>query len=157
MTPEAEDVLASGPLSLEEVQALGSPNHRLVAEPEVEPVLPDPVVKPSVQAEEPIAAPASPYPIPYYNPKVIGERFYVMNSPYAQRFVLGRYVARDATEEASVRACLAAYGKDKPDRWKGEDANGAIDPRRVEFVCRHTGFRTFNDFAKYDYETYHEF
>jgi hypothetical protein len=152
MTPEAEDFLASGtPLALGDVQEMGTRGNALAGEP----VLPEPDAKPAPAKKEEV--PASPYPIPYYNPKVIDERFYVMNSPYAQRFVLGRFVARNATEEASVRACLSAYGRDKPDRWKGDDSNGTLDPRRVEFVCRHTGFRTFNDNVKYDYETYHEF
>lgn len=110
-------------------------------------VAPAPAVE---QAPPPVKEAKEPFiPVPYYNPKIIDEQFYVIGSPYRQRFVKGRFVAKSAAEEQSVRACLAAHGREAPDRWRGED-------RREEWVCRITGFRTLNENAKYDYEKFHD-
>jgi hypothetical protein len=135
MTPEAEAVLADAPVAPASVLDL----------PEV-PVATDPVI---VIGPDPVTVPVpSPYPVVYYNPKIIDERFFVEGNPYAVRFTSGRFVARDAVEEKSVRAALAAYGRNKPDRWRGDDRN-------KEWVDRSTGFRTFNDAVKDDFEQYH--
>lgn len=91
---------------------------------------------------------SSEYPVVYANPKIIDEQFYVVGSPYRERFVKGRYVAKNPEAEVSVRACLEAQGKGFADRWKGED--------RREWVDRRTGFRTSNENARYDFELYHE-
>lgn len=88
------------------------------------------------------------YPVPYYNPVVVDERFALEGQTYKLRFAGGRFVARDAAEEAAVRNALRAYGKDKPDRWRGDD-------RRTEWVCKKCGFRTRNDNAKDDHEGRH--
>jgi hypothetical protein len=88
------------------------------------------------------------YPVVYANPAIMDEQFYVVGSPYRERFVKGRYVADNAAEEVSVRACLESHGKGFADRWKGED--------RREWVDRKTGFRTSNENARYDFELYHE-
>lgn len=122
VTPEAEALLAE-------------------AQP---PEVPAAEAEPAVVGEDEIV-----FPEVYANPKVINEQFYVIGSPYRRRFVNGRFVANNMTERTAVRACLAAWGRDKPDRWKGED-------RKIEFVDKKTGFRTFLDNAKYDFEFYHD-
>jgi hypothetical protein len=91
---------------------------------------------------------SSEYPVVYGNPFIMDEQFYVVGSPYRQRFVKGRFVAQDAQAEVSVRACLEAHGKGFADRWKGED--------RKEWTCRKTGFRTANEQVKEDYEIHNE-
>lgn len=111
---------------------------------------PDVEVIETVPAPQPEPEPAkSKYPVVYYNPKVIDEQFYIVGSPYRKRFVNGRFVATDEVEEAAVRACLAAWGKEKPDRWKGDD-------RKRAWTDAKTGFTTLNDNAKYDFEYFHE-
>ena len=88
------------------------------------------------------------YPVPYYNPAVINERFAMDGQTYKLRFANGRFIARDGREETAVRNALAAYGRDKADRWRGDD-------RKTEWVCKKCGFRTRNDFAKDDHEGSH--
>jgi hypothetical protein len=119
--------------------------------PEAEAILAPAEDAPALPAPEVDAAEeggAGEFPVSYYNPKVLNERFYVAGNPYPQRFTNGRFVARNVAEETSVRAALAAYGRGKPDRWRGDD-------RSKEWVHRATGFRTFNEAAREDFETYH--
>lgn len=93
------------------------------------------------------AATGAEYPVVYYNPRVMEERFSISGNSYMHRFRYGRYVATDATGEAAVRQALAAWGADKPDRWKGDDM-------RREWQCKKCGFRTRNENAKDDHELY---
>lgn len=96
------------------------------------------------------SAPAEPkveYPIPYYNPRVIDERFAVPGQSYKARFAGGRYVATTKADADAVEAALKAWGPDKPERWKGDD-------RKSEWTCKKCGFRTRNDNAKEDHEAY---
>lgn len=88
------------------------------------------------------------YPVPYYNPAVVNERFAMDGQTYKLRFANGRFFARDEREETAVRNALAAYGSDKADRWRGDD-------RKTEWVCKKCGFRTRNDNAKDDHEGSH--
>ncbi len=103
---------------------------------------PPPADDPAPVEEEPFL------PVPYTNPRVIDEQFYVIGSPYRKRFVRGRFVAASAEEEVSVRSCLESHGRGMADRWRGED--------RSEWTDRKTGFRTTNEAAKYDFELIHE-
>lgn len=128
MTPEAEALLAAAGASGE--------------------VLPPPTRQRKQDAETVEPEPVSEYPKVFYNPRVIDERFRVVGSVYSKRFVQGRFVALDANDEASVRGALRAWGRDKPDRWAGED-------RDSEWVCRKCSFRTLLDQAKYDHEYIH--
>lgn len=88
------------------------------------------------------------YPVPYYNPFIVDERFALEGQTYKLRFAAGRFVARDAAEEAAVRNALRVHGRDKADRWRGDD-------RKSEWVCKKCGFRTRNDNAKDDHEGRH--
>jgi hypothetical protein len=128
MTPEAEALLAAAGAAGE--------------------VLPPPARQRKQDAEIVEPEPVSEYPKVFYNPRVIDERFRVVGSVYSKRFVQGRFVAMDANDEASVRGALRAWGRDKPDRWTGED-------RDSEWVCRKCSFRTLLDQAKYDHEYIH--
>jgi hypothetical protein len=132
MTPEAEAVLASAPVNPDE------------GFPEVDVAVPVTTVDEPGDEEATVV-----YPISYYNPKVLNERFYIPGNPYPMRFTNGRYVAKTAQEELAVRKALAAYGRLKPDRWRGDD-------RSKEWVHRSTGFRTFNEAAREDFEFYHD-
>ena len=89
------------------------------------------------------------YPKVFYNPKVINEQFMVVGSPYRKRFVRGRFVATNRNDEVSVRGALAAHGRDKGDRWCGEDRSKAWE-------CSKCDFTTLLDAAKYDHELYHD-
>ena len=173
MTPEAEALLAAAGAPGEELpppvpagrvktpQAADRPNRakpRQRAQPAKAKVSrsqrSNTVIVTASSAEDGLAAAleaaeeAAEYPRVFYNPRVIDERFMVVGSPYPKRFVQGRFVAQDATDEASVRGALRAYGKDAADRWSGED-------RSQEWVCQKCGFRTFLDRAKYDHEYLH--
>lgn len=97
---------------------------------------------------EPLEIPEGEYPVPYYNPFVIDERFTMEGQTYKQRFANGRFIATDSALEEAVRNALRAYGRDKPDRWRGDD-------RRTEWTCKKCGFRTRNDNAKDDHEGRH--
>jgi hypothetical protein len=130
MTPEAEALLAAAGASGE---ALPPPAPAKRKQQDAETVEPEPVNE---------------YPKVFYNPRVIDERFRVVGSVYSKRCVQGRFVALDANDEASVRGALRAWGRDKPDRWTGED-------RDSEWVCRKCSFRTLLDQAKYDHEYIH--
>lgn len=94
------------------------------------------------------AAPRKFEPVPYYNPKILDERFLVGGSPYHHYFNRGKYVPTNETEERAVRAALRAHGPDKPDRWRGDD--------RKLWTDRRTGFTTGNEAAKDDFEHYHQ-
>ncbi len=97
--------------------------------------------------QAPVKTKAEPrYPVVYYNPMVIDERFVKGDSVYALRFRLGRFVASNEEEEQAVRKALSIYGPDKPDLWKGDDM-------RNLWTCKKTGFTTGNEAAK---ETYQE-
>lgn len=85
------------------------------------------------------------YPVVYYNPLIPDERFRVPGSGGHEKFVGGRYVAIDAAREQAVRNALVAHGRDKPDRWKGDDL-------RREWTCKHCGFHTANLNAQDDHE-----
>lgn len=89
------------------------------------------------------------YPVTYYNPRIMNERFYVIGSPYPQHFVNGMFTCNNPNDEASVRKALAAHGRDKADRWRGND-------RRLPWKDKATGFTTLNDNARYDFELYHQ-
>ena len=89
------------------------------------------------------------YPKVFYNPKIINEQFMVLGSPYRKRFVRGRFVATNRNDEVSVRGCLAGHGRDKADRWCGEDRGKA-------WSCSKCDFTTLLDAAKYDHELYHD-
>lgn len=91
--------------------------------------------------------PKAEYPVPYYNPRVIDERFAIPGQSYKARFAAGRYVAAGKAEADAVEAALRAWGSDKPERWKGDD-------RKSEWTCKKCGFRTRNDNAKEDHENY---
>lgn len=91
------------------------------------------------------AEPGSAFPKVFYNPIVIDERFYMPGSAYPVHFAAGRYVATDDGTEEGVRAALATYGKDKPERWSGDDL-------KREWVCRECGFRTRNSDAQDDHQ-----
>lgn len=103
--------------------------------------------------EQEIPAPPAPkpeakvskYPIAYYNPIIIDERFVIGDGLYRQRFRNGRFIATNEEEERAVRAALAIHGKDKPDRWMGDDM-------RKTWTCNKTGFTTANENAKDDYQ-----
>lgn len=88
---------------------------------------------------------ASPYPVSYYHPIIPDLRFKVEYQAQPYRFMGGRFVANDPTEEEAVRRTVSYYGTDKPDRWKGDDMTR-------EFVCRHCNFRTFNSNAQDDHQ-----
>ena len=90
----------------------------------------------------------SDYPVPYYNPIVIDERFAVPGSSYRLRFAAGRFVARNSEEAEAVTNALRIYGADKVERWRGDD-------RKSEWMCKQCGFRTRNDNAKEDHEDRH--
>jgi hypothetical protein len=151
--PESETA-AIGPIAPSPVQPVESMEamvERLVVQAIAKAlaVPPAPAASPPGSVEvNPVTEDEVEYPIVYSNPRIIDERFYVIGSPYPQRFVKGRFVAQDAQANTSVRACLEAHGRGFADRWMGED--------RREWVCRRTGFRTSNENARYDYETYHE-
>ena len=88
------------------------------------------------------------WPVPYYNPVVVDERFAMEGQTYKLRFANGRFFARNEQEETAVRNALAAYGPRAADRWRGDD-------RKSEWVCKKCGFRTRNDHAKDDHEGRH--
>lgn len=100
------------------------------------------------QPEPQEAGPASEYPIPFYNPIVIDERFAMPGSSYRLRFANGRFFARNSEETEAVSAALRFYGADKAEQWRGDD-------RKSEWVCKKCGFRTMNDTAKEDHEGRH--
>lgn len=111
--------------------------------------------KPQITQDAPVAAPAPPnpelasaYPVPFYNPIVIDERFAMPGSTYRLRFANGRFFARNSEEAEAVSNALRFYGADKPTRWRGDD-------RTSEWVCKRCGFRTMNDTAKEDHEGRH--
>jgi hypothetical protein len=125
MTPEAEAVIASAPESDEEIirEAI------------------------TVQPDE-LTEPLSEYPKVFYNPKVMDEQFMVAGSPYRKRFVRGRFVANSLADEQAARKALAAYGRDRAERWQGED-------RSVPWNCKKCGFGPcYLDQARYDHEFY---
>ena len=95
-----------------------------------------------------VAEPETGYPVPYYNPRCIDERFAMEGQTYRLRFANGRFIATNDQEEMAVRNALAIYGRDKADRWRGDD-------RKTEWVCKKCGFRTRNDNAKDDHEGRH--
>jgi hypothetical protein len=131
MTPEAEAVIASAP------------------EPEAitDTVISDDMTF-SATVEFMADEPASDYPKVFYNPKVIDEQFMVAGSPYRKRFVRGRFVANSLADEQAARKALAAYGRDRADRWQGED-------RTVAWNCKKCGFGPcYLDQARYDHEFY---
>lgn len=106
------------------------------------------LVKPEAVEQEVPAPPAAPavkpkkeYPVPYYNPVTIDERFVNGDSVYPLRFRNGRFLARNEEEEQAVRKALSLYGQDKPDLWKGDDLNKM-------WTCKKTGFTTGNEAAK---------
>ena len=88
------------------------------------------------------------YPIPFYNPFIIDERFAMAGSTYKLRFANGRFFARNSEEVEAVANALRIYGDEKPTRWRGDD-------RKSEWVCKKCGFRTMNDNAKEDHEGRH--
>ena len=94
------------------------------------------------------AAHGGEYPVPYYNPAIPDERFAMEGQGYKLRFASGRFIANDPAQEEAVRNALKIHGRDKPDRWRGDD-------RRSEWVCKKCGFRTRNDNAKDDHEGSH--
>lgn len=101
------------------------------------------------ETEEAAAPEGEPrYPVPYYNPVIVNERFALDGQSYKLRFANGRFVARDENEERAVRAALAVHGRGRADRWRGDD-------RRTEWTCKTCGFRTRNDNAKDDHEGGH--
>lgn len=85
------------------------------------------------------------YPVSYYHPIIPDLRFKVEYQAQPYRFMGGRFVANDPTEEEAVRRTISYYGKDKPERWKGDDM-------KREFTCRHCNFRTFNSNAQEDHQ-----
>lgn len=101
-----------------------------------------PLSEPTEKVE---ASPETGYPKTFYNPIVIDERFYMPGSAYPVHFASGRYVAVDSATEEGVRSALAIYGKDKPERWHGDDM-------KREWVCRQCGFRTRNTDAQDDHQ-----
>jgi hypothetical protein len=115
----------------------------------------NPVRTPSVKGANPYMTPEaeavialSEYPKVFYNPKVMDEQFMVAGSPYRKRFVRGRFVATNAADEQAARKALAAYGRDRAERWQGED-------RSVPWTCKKCGFGPcYLDQARYDHEFY---
>lgn len=91
---------------------------------------------------------AAPVFDPYYNPRILGERFKVGEGPMAPfvPFRNGRFVPENAEQEDAVRRALRAYGPDKPERWKGDD--------RPLWRCRRCGFHSGNSRAIVDHEDY---
>lgn len=87
-------------------------------------------------------------PVPYYNPRIIDEQFMHGNSPYPLYFNRGVFVPVNEDEETSVRKALLAHGPEKPDRWRG-------DNRKI-WTDRSSGFTTYNEEAKDDFEHYHQ-
>ena len=92
------------------------------------------------------------YPIPYYNPITMDERF--QDTPEQslgpgvrvgyQSFRNGVFYAHDAQQERIVRKALLGWGPDKPDRWKGDDLSEMES-------CKSCGFRSFNRRASNDH------
>ena len=96
--------------------------------------------------------PAGEYPVPYYNPIAMDERFQdVPDQPLGPRvrvsyqsFRNGVFLAQNANQERVVRLALRGWGPDKPDRWKGDDLD-EMDS------CKVCGFRSFNRKASNDH------
>ena len=96
--------------------------------------------------------PAGEYPVPYYNPYAMDEKFQeVPEQPLApgvrvgyQSFRNGVFLAHDADQERVVRLALRGWGPDKPDRWRGDD----LDEMES---CAQCGFRSFNRKASNDH------
>lgn len=106
-------------------------------------------VKTSAPVPPPVVATSDPeYPVPFYNPRVIDERFSMPGTAYRLRFANGRFIARNPEEADAASNALRFYGADKPDLWRGDD-------RKSEWVCKRCGFRTLNDNAKEDHEGRH--
>ena len=106
------------------------------------------VRKTNDQPEPQEAKPEGEYPIPFYNPIVIDERFAMPGSTYRLRFANGRFFARNSEEAEAVSAALRFYGEGKAEQWRG-------DERKSEWMCKKCGFRTMNDSAKEDHEGRH--
>jgi len=110
-------------------------------------------LKPEAVEQEVPAPPAAPvatkpkaeYPVPYYNPITIDERFVKGDSVYTLRFRNGRFLAQNSEEEQAVRNALSLYGKDKPDLWRGDDM-------KKMWTCKKSGFTTGNEAAKEAYQ-----
>lgn len=113
----------------------------VMVELDADPVEPD-------EPATPAAAAASGYPVVYYNPRVPSERFYIGGSAHPVRFTSGRFAARNQAEEQAVRAALRRFGPAAADRWRGDDM-------KREWASKAGDFRTRNEHAKDDYETYH--
>lgn len=93
----------------------------------------------------------------YYNPLIKDERF-VCFTPWGAkmlRFNAGVFVASNPEEEIAVRNMLLVHGKDKPDRWHGnnryhsERYGGGPKPN---WQCPKCSFATGNEEAQLDHE-----
>lgn len=96
------------------------------------------------------------YPIPYYNPYVMAEKFQYCPKGRLEpgehavfhKFANGCFLAHNAVEEQAVRVALRGWGPDKPDRWKGDNL-----PEMEQ--CGTCGFRTFNQIVANDHRVRH--
>ncbi len=79
-------------------------------------------------------------PVMYYNPITPHEKFRMPGTSYFVRFSSGGYEAQTEKEEDMVRRVLAGYGRDRPDRWRGDD-------KEKPWVCKRCGFMSKNDNA----------
>jgi hypothetical protein len=75
-------------------------------------------------------------PVYYYNPIVPDEKFRRPGTSYFTRFAAGGFVANTDVEEEMVRRVLAAHGKDRPDRWRGNDKEKPWECKRCGFISR---------------------
>jgi hypothetical protein len=83
-------------------------------------------------------------PVYYYNPITPDEIFRIPGTSYFRRFSAGGVVCTTDVMEEAVRAVLAGHGRDKPDRWKGND-------RSKPWECKRCGFVTSNENAVDDH------
>ena len=92
------------------------------------------------RAEEEREEPDEPLdePVTYYNPVCTAEKFRKPGTSYFMRFSGGRTQVHTRKEEETVRSVLAAYGRDKPDRWRGDDRAKPWECKKCLFISANT-------------------